>query len=145
MREIFVKTKHCIGCKSCELMCAVAHSNSRDLSIAIKETPLSISRVKVRASQSAKFVLKRCRHCKKPPCVSACKSSAIYKDENYRTVIDEDKCKGCFTCVSACPFGAMMIEKDRRIVLVCDYCQDIGKPACVASCPTGVFTVEKLN
>lgn len=145
MKQIFVKTKHCLGCKSCEIACAVAHSKSLTLTSALHETPLPLPRVRVKTSQSARFVLMQCRHCKKPKCVAVCEYGAISKDIDYRTIIDETKCTGCFKCVAACPFGAMVVEKERRIVLVCDRCKDLGEPACVRACPTGVFTYDKLG
>jgi len=145
MKQFFVKSKHCLGCKSCELACAVAHSKSRTLASALLETPRPLPRVRVKSTQTARFVLMQCRHCKKPKCVGACEVGAISKDSEYRTVIDEAKCNGCFKCVSSCPFGAMVMEKERRIVLVCDYCKDLGEPACVKACPTGVFSYEKLD
>lgn len=144
MKELFVQAKHCLGCKSCEIACAVAHSNSKNLVAALNEKPLSITRVKVQSSQTASFDLRRCRHCKKPLCVDACGNGAISKTGN-KTIIDDEKCQGCFRCVLSCPFGALNIQKDRRIVLVCDHCEELGEPACVKACPTGVFTNEKLS
>ena len=44
---IVVNVSKCLGCKSCELACAVEHSESRDLVTAIAESPAPRPRVSV--------------------------------------------------------------------------------------------------
>ena len=74
-----------------------------------------------------------CRHCKNPPCLSACPVvGAMVEDEKTGVVvIDELKCIGCLNCVEACPFGAIFVGPNREI-LKCDLCG--GDPECVKYC-----------
>lgn len=51
-----------------------------------------------------------------------------------RVEIDYDKCIGCRTCVSVCPFGAMHFVAIDRKVIKCDLCD--GDPQCVRFCDT---------
>jgi Fe-S-cluster-containing hydrogenase component 2 len=51
---------------------------------------------------------------------------------------DPDRCVGCRTCVSVCPFGNINYSKVGRRVEKCDQCQ--GEPRCAAVCPSGALT-----
>jgi len=55
--------------------------------------------------------------------------------ETGMVVVDEDKCMGCWTCMVACPNGALTRDLDNRIVAKCDLCIGSEVPACVANCP----------
>lgn len=50
-------------------------------------------------------------------------------------VSDPEKCVGCWTCILACPNGALVKDKAQKIVLKCDFCPDRETPVCVANCP----------
>ncbi|RLF21734.1 MAG: disulfide reductase [Thermoprotei archaeon] len=56
--------------------------------------------------------------------------------EVYAPVIDESKCKLCFNCVRACPFGALKMGKGRVEI---DEVACRGCGACLAACPTGAL------
>lgn len=50
--------------------------------------------------------------------------------------VDFELCKGCGICVSACAYGARVLDERRDVVLVREVlCQGCG--ACVAACPSG--------
>jgi ferredoxin len=49
MRSVFVNPERCIGCRQCEIACAVEHSASLDQSIAFREVPRPRKRVHVEA------------------------------------------------------------------------------------------------
>ena len=145
MKEISVDVDHCLACKSCEVYCAVAHSASRSLHKALTESPQPLPRIKVKNTHRARAEPALCRHCKRPPCVQSCERNAIRKDAKTElTVIDRSICVGCETmlCISACPFGAIILKRNTQIVLVCDQCVDIGEPVCVQVCPTKVFKLR---
>jgi len=55
--------------------------------------------------------------------------------ETGMVVVDEDKCMGCWTCIVACPNGALTRDLDNRVVAKCDLCIGSEVPACVANCP----------
>ena len=85
MKEIFCLIERCLGCKSCELACAVEHSDSKELSVAIQEIPIPRRRVRViSAGGGDGFVRLRtlalqCRQCENPACAEACIAGGIVK------------------------------------------------------------------
>lgn len=134
-KKIFCDLKSCLGCKACEIACAVEHSKSKDLFKALAETRLPHKRVKVGKSTLAPFPI-RCQHCKDAACITACISGAMYKDKSGRTAHDAEKCVGCCMCIMACPFGAVAKDNEEKTVFKCDLCPDRDLPACVEACPT---------
>lgn len=136
MKEILVRAENCLGCKSCELACAVAHSESQDLYRAIWESPRPQKRVFVEGDGVYNFPL-QCRQCTDRPCVHACMAGAMYLDEATGLVqMDRTRCVGCWMCVMVCPFGVIAQGADHRAAK-CDRCRDRNyQPACVEACPT---------
>jgi len=113
MRKIMVDLQKCTGCRMCQIACAVRHSKSGNLYVAILETPRPRSRTHVKDSYRRPFPL-RCEHCEEALCIDACKSGALGRDAETGAVrIDEDKCVGCWMCVMVCPFGAVFADFER--------------------------------
>ena len=82
---LVVKVDRCLGCKSCELACAVEHSASRDLYEAIHETPGP--RARVRVSQGTTFAIPlQCRQCGDAPCVAICPTNALHRADEESPV-----------------------------------------------------------
>ena len=136
-RKIFAISSLCTGCRTCEIACAVAHSNAKSLAEAILEIPLPRYAIEVQPGEKVTLPL-NCRHCEEPDCLFACKAGAVSKDEKSGQVkVDLDKCVGCWMCVMVCPFGAARSDADRGKVVKCDLCADRPEgPACVEACPT---------
>ena len=153
--NIHVDWSKCLSCHSCELACALEHSESKELARAIHEDPAPVSRVHVEVVEVAEgaAVPMQCRHCEDAPCVSVCPHEAIEKlGPGEKVLIDEEKCTGCRFCVAACPFGAVAIRDDGKVAIKCDLCQQRAKeglePACVNACPSGALcfaTAEQLQ
>ena len=78
--------------------------------------------------------------CDEPWCLMACPKGAIAKDPASGVVtVDEIKCVGCRTCVSACPFGMIKYAAEKKKADKCNLCgSDV--PECVAFCPTHCLT-----
>ena len=147
-RMIVVDVSKCIGCHTCELMCAVAHSESKTLVGAIAEHPRQKPRVHVEPVGD-KSVPMQCRHCDDAPCVSVCPTGALaISGEGEPVLLDSEKCIGCKMCVQACPFGALVVGIDGKGVLKCDLCVERlaqgEEPACVCGCPTGALTFQEV-
>ena len=53
--------------------------------------------------------------------------------------VDESKCVGCETCVSACPVTAISMQ-DGKANVNADDCVSCG--ACAGECPAEAITVE---
>ena len=146
---IVVNVDKCLGCRSCEMACAVEHSASRELYQAIHETPAPRARVSV--EQGADFAVPlQCRQCEDAPCVEICPADALHRaDKDSPVVIDHDRCIGCKWCLLACPFGVISLDSEGRTIIKCDQCFERVErgelPACVAACPTGALLLKSLE
>lgn len=141
-RTIIVEVKKCLGCKSCELACAIAHSKTKNLESAIFERPLPVYRRKVEYIDDV-IISDGCRHCEEALCVLVCMSGAMYKDKDGTTQHNENKCVGCGMCIMVCPFG--VIKRKEKLVVKCDFCKDRKEgPACVEACPTKVLKLATI-
>jgi carbon-monoxide dehydrogenase iron sulfur subunit len=146
MYSIFVDDAKCLGCKSCEIACCVAHSASKTLTGALGEAIPPRNRIHVEPYGTGAFPL-QCRHCTEPPCAKACVTGAMqWKDG--AVIYDTAQCLGCGMCVIACPFGLCESLKGAQksgdtfsAVSKCDLCTGrTAGPACVEACPTGSLT-----
>ncbi len=151
MKEIFCRLDHCLGCRACEIACAVEHSLSKELVHAVSEHPKPISRVRVlcledrRGQRTQRSVALQCRHCLEPACAEACIAGGIVRDEGAGLVrFNGEKCVGCWSCVMVCPYGSVVRVSALGIAAHCDRCPDRDVPACVEACPVrALLFVEK--
>lgn len=151
-RAILVDGDKCVGCYACVVACKLEH----DLPPYPVSPPagdpqgpelIRILRVgpQIRDDKVQRyFEAITCMHCPDAPCISACPTSAIYKDvETGITLVNEDECTGCEACLSVCPFGAPQFY-DGRLYL-CDLCiHRLGEgrhTACEAACPARAIHV----
>jgi len=145
---IYVIPSRCVGCKSCEIACAVEHSASKDLLTAILESPKPKSRVKVTPADNF-YVPMRCMHCEDAPCVAVCPTGAMQKTSEGYVICDPLTCIGCRACVIACPFGHPIYDPLVKSTIKCDHCLDRVRegvpPACVEACPTGALRYGKTE
>jgi len=135
-----------MGCGLCEIYCKVQHTQSKDLVKSYnKERPKPLSRLKLVKAKPVSFAV-QCRHCKDPPCVTACLSGAMHQDEENGLVVhDPEKCLGCWTCIMVCPYGAISMDMPGSgIVAKCDLCPALDVPACVANCPNEALVCEEV-
>ncbi len=138
---ITVDVERCTGCHSCEIACAVAHSDSGELFQAIQQDPQP-RMVVVAIGETA--VPLHCQHCQDAPCAAVCPKEAIQRsDPDGPVILDEELCVGCQACVIVCPFGMIRMSADGKTAIKCDMCierQQAGQPpACVEACPTGAL------
>ena len=151
----------CIGCRTCEIACVLAHS-PEDALINGTIDKTFYPRLKV-IKTAAVTAPVQCRHCEDAPCANVCPHGAIV-NKNNTIQIDADACIGCKTCMLACPFGAIDLAqeckngqvvmqsrlkvvtedgdhaKEKVVGIKCDLC--IGRsegPACKGICPTNAF------
>lgn len=136
MKKLYYEVRRCLGCRSCEIACAVAHSEDRELLSAVRKGGLPLPGEKVYFSKGKNYPVS-CRHCSEPKCVDACISAAIIFDSKKGIVVHDDtRCVGCWMCVMACPYGATRPDMKARLPVRCDMCADDKEPACVKGCPT---------
>ncbi|WP_422393250.1 4Fe-4S dicluster domain-containing protein [Neomoorella humiferrea] len=83
------------------------------------------------------------------PCLSACPSGAIYREERVGAILVEPSiCIGCHSCSLACPFGIPRFGEDGKMQK-CRLCVErieAGlEPACVRTCPTNALKFGSIN
>jgi Fe-S-cluster-containing dehydrogenase component len=138
----------CTGCQRCEINCTLVNDGKID--------PF-ISRIKVSRNifygvdgpkiayykedgQFGNLMMnpETCRQCKEPACANACPKNAIVanpKNNNARTVVKE-KCIGCGTCTSACPWNLPTVDHETQKSTKCILCG-----TCAKGCPTSALKV----
>lgn len=131
LRSIIVRLDRCLHCRSCELACAVSHSDHQHLVGALGTHPLR--RIRLRRYGSS-FVPLSCHHCTDAPCVYAC-ISGVRRQTPEGIQTEESLCVGCGSCYMVCPVGAISRHVASGRLASCDRCGD-RQPACVTACPT---------
>jgi len=139
-KRIVVNVETCVGCHSCELACAIAHSKAKTLEGALLAGERPGRRIYVESFRGTPVPVP-CNHCEEAACIMACPTGAAHrKVENGPVFVDHEKCIGCRMCVQACPFGVMAVNSEGKGVLKCDLCIErlvqSELPACVSACPT---------
>ncbi len=126
---IIVNPADCIGCRTCEVACVVAHPSEQELNADVFLPRLKVQRLD---SISAPVM---CHQCENAPCVGACPVGALTMGEQV-VQTNSARCIGCQSCVSACPFGMITIQSlpgnTRQQIVKCDLCEQREEgPACV--------------
>lgn len=148
MKQILVLTERCLGCKTCELACAAAHSKSKNLISAVVGGENPIRRVHVETNGERTINLPvQCRQCREPKCVMACMTGAMHLDPKTGLVLNrEEKCVGCWMCVMVCPYGVITPSETMKVAIKCDQCLSEGHdPACVKACPTKAIKFMEIS
>jgi len=156
MKTVFVNPEKCIGCRHCEIACALEHSQSKDIFTAFFESPISQPRIHVERGVGFATFPNRCRHCDPAPCMQVCPTGALYRDEETGSVlVNYDKCIGCAMCAMVCPFDVITFTEvwnvnfAHEVNAKCDHCIDRQRegrePACVEACKTGALEFGDVN
>jgi carbon-monoxide dehydrogenase iron sulfur subunit len=130
-KGIVVREELCTGCRACQVACVARHDGRFGVYTArlriIKNESLGSDRPQV------------CRLCGRAPCVDACPTGALSRDDSTSAVVLlAEACDSCSLCIEACPFGMVGLHPDTGLPLICDLCG--GEPACVRRCPTGAIS-----
>lgn len=148
-KKIFCDVRKCVGCRTCELACAIEHSVTKDLFLAMLERPRPKKRRDTQFIQRGISHSIGCQHCDEPPCIEACMVNCISKDPKTGKVgIDKKRCVGCWMCIMVCPFASITRERSYEKetpedkALKCDLCPDRDTPACIEFCPTKCLSYE---
>jgi len=169
-KKITVKIERCMGCHTCELVCAVAHSSfaqgadaaggrpgkaTADPALAAPDIVVALAaagekpgyRIHVE-HYGPKAIPLSCQHCEEAACVLACPTGAVRRLAPGKPVLlEEPRCIGCSMCVQACPFGVMAMRPNGKVAFKCDLCiTRLARglqPACVSSCPTRALSLEE--
>lgn len=133
----------CIACDACLVHCKVKNGIPQGLSLNRMEKEGPIPDEDGKPIAKLKYV--NCRHCKKPLCVPACPTGALYvREKDGLVLLDADKCDGCQACVEACPWSVPVYNQATNRIMKCDFCVDrvdAGlEPACVTGCTAKALT-----
>jgi len=146
---VLVDTTRCLGCRTCEAVCAEAHglpqpdlgdSTVFDHERTTSETQWTVVN-RYQTSAGEVFVKRQCMHCNQPACASACLVRAMYKTAEGPVIWRENKCMGCRFCMVSCPFDIPKFEysspipKIQKCLLCWERVREGKQPACVESCP----------
>ncbi|WP_409309420.1 4Fe-4S binding protein [Pectobacterium sp. B1J-3] len=151
---VIADAEKCIGCRTCEIACAVAHTHGN--SAKLRSTHFFPRLKVIKSSRVSVPVL--CHQCENAPCASVCPHDALVRDRDSIQVI-QSRCIGCKSCMIACPFGAINVvvtaETNNEQALTksevhkCDLCVDVAdSPSCVKVCPTSALrlvTTDELR
>jgi len=126
--RVLLNLDRCVECRSCSAACTYGHRGMPSVAFAAT------------GEASAPMI---CRQCEDPPCVAACPFEALRREDDGAVVRSLVLCRGCGSCVLACPFGAIDSVTTRDQVAKCDLCEDRvlagDVPRCVAACSTGAL------
>ncbi|MCR3921730.1 MAG: 4Fe-4S dicluster domain-containing protein [Firmicutes bacterium] len=146
MKRIRIKEQYCIGCRLCEIHCIAAHSTYKyDLIRTFKhEATRPKPRIVIEEAGETCFALP-CRQCTEAHCVRACITGSMKKDPQSGMVFnDPERCVACWTCIAACPYGAIVREGTHsKLAVKCDLCGD--NPQCVIHCPNEALVFEDVT
>lgn len=134
-KQIYARPALCCGCRTCANACALVHRG---------EANPRLGAIRIRQNLVERYEFQElCRHCNDAPCLDACMTGCISKEESTGLVIqDRDRCVGCWMCLMVCPYGAVRRDVVREVAIKCDRCAGREKPACVEVCPTGALVFE---
>ena len=140
MKIIYIDPEKCVSCKNCEIHCAIAHSESKDLAGSINESPLPVPRIKIISNKKINLPI-HCRHCETPFCIIACPKDAL-KLKDGIVYLENDLCINCKACIKVCPFDAIKENENYEVIIKCDFCMNRKEgTACVEVCPTNALTL----
>ena len=151
-KVICVDVARCNGCYTCHTACKDEHVGN-DWTPYAKPQP-EIGQFWVKLQETVKgtvpkvrsiYIPEFCNHCGKPACLAACSNGAIEKRDDGIVLIDPEKCKGCYACAEACPYGAIYRNDTLKISQKCTACAhllDAGVklPRCVEACPVDAIS-----
>jgi carbon-monoxide dehydrogenase iron sulfur subunit len=158
MKTVFIHPERCIGCKQCEIACVVAHSQTKNLFLAVFESPTPKPRIHAEPGMVLNSAFpNKCRHCNPAPCQMACPTAAITRPADYPEIVylNTQKCIACGMCAIVCPFDVITYYASQNapgrpaVATKCDHCIDRQRqgdtPACVEACKVGALEWGEIN
>jgi carbon-monoxide dehydrogenase iron sulfur subunit len=158
MKTVFVHPERCIGCKQCEAACAVEHSQTKSLFMAVFESPTPKPRIHAEPGLTLNSSFpNKCRHCNPAPCMTVCPTAAIQRPNDLPDIvlIDATKCIACGMCAMVCPFDVVSyfpvaaVPARAAVAVKCDHCIERQRqglqPACVEACKVSALQFGEIN
>jgi len=120
---VLIDIEKCYECGRCTVQCSVPlHHHKTGFPAILEKAIREIT----------------CRHCEDAPCVEACPTGALIKEEDglKRSSM---LCTSCKTCLIACPFGVNTLETVEFKTSPCDLCEG-REILCVKTCGKGAVS-----
>lgn len=93
-RFIIADATKCIGCRTCEVACAVSHQENQDCAALSPDE--FISRIRVIKDHSWTTAV-ACHQCEDAPCANVCPVDAISREHGH-IFVEQTRCIGCKSC-----------------------------------------------
>ena len=142
-KTTLIDITNCIGCHACQVACKQWNDREGEETELLPElgfqNPATLSAKTYTlisfhefADETApgglrnSFVMRRCLHCLQPACVSACPTTALFRQADGPVVYDAEKCIGCRYCMLACPWDVPTAEWNslKPEIQKCTHCAD---------------------
>ena len=152
IRTTLIDIGNCIGCRACQVACK--QWNEQDGEQTQLESDLGFQNPATLSARTytliafnefenaqkpggieSAFVMQRCLHCLEPACVSACPTTALFRQDDGPVSYNEDKCIGCRYCQLACPWDVPTAEWNSLAPKIskCTHCADrVAQPVPIA-------------
>ncbi|MGC8659271.1 MAG: 4Fe-4S dicluster domain-containing protein, partial [Desulfomonilaceae bacterium] len=122
-KAIFLDMDLCSGCGACAVACMDQHDIDPAKGQPLLRRIYKVERGEFPDAQICHLAVS-CMHCQDGPCLAACPTSAIDRDNQTGAVtVNGELCIGCRSCAQACPFGVPRYD-DQGKMSKCDLCKD---------------------
>ena len=159
---MLIDLKRCAGCGACVVACQLQNNQGPGVSWVKLDT---VEWGEAAGEAGRAYLPHACMHCENPECVSVCPTGASQKLDDGVVIVDYDACITCGYCMSACPYGARVLNEGKgnyfgeyaqapyeaygvqrsRVVEKCIFCRERaeeGLPvACVLNCPAHALSL----
>jgi len=103
---MLIDTRKCVGCHACTIGCIAEYK----LPPGVVYRPVIDRESGQFPAVKRSFLPRPCFHCEHPSCVSVCPVGATKKEADGIVSMDYQKCIGCRSCISNCPYGARTFD-----------------------------------
>lgn len=151
-----IDVSKCTGCRSCQVACkqwnrlpagVTTNSGTYQNPPDLQANTWTLVRFQEIADTvgGVKWLFRKdgCLHCTEAACEKVCPVGARAHLDYGAVTVAFEKCIGCQSCVTGCPFGKPRFSKEANKVYNCNLCPDKIQaglsPACVKACPTGAL------
>ena len=155
---MLIDLNKCVGCNACTVACR--NNNGTPAGVSLHK--LLKYEAGVYPNAKMKFRPMPCMHCQDAPCAKVCPTGATVQRPDGIVDVDANKCIGCRSCITACPYDSRQfiwdfgdyyeqaqptrLEQKRRLefqkgtMVKCTFCltrlQQGKVTDCTATCPS---------
>ena len=105
-----IDRQRCTGCGGCTIACKNENNVQTGHAWAYRQSSTEGKFPNVRYN----YFPTLCNHCHNAPCVRICPTGAMHKDDGDITDHSPEKCIGCKSCMSACPYNVVIWRNSKK-------------------------------